>query len=63
MHWYNSFYRLDFDNQLPPNYDIDPITAIEPNVLVDDRERYLAAMLDVGLLEFETQAFFVSRFQ
>ena len=63
MHRYNSLCCLDFNNQLLPDYDINPITAIEAYVLVDDRERHLAAMLDTGLIEFETQTFFVSRFE
>jgi len=57
------FDGFDFDNELTLNDDIHSITAFEPNLLVDGRKGHLATISHARMLEFETQAFFIDRFE
>src|SRR5438874_2445833 len=63
MHRHNPLCRLDLYNELLADYNIEPVTAIEAYVLVDDWQRDLATVLDTRLAKLAGQTFFVSGFK
>ena len=54
---------FNLDNQLVLDENVEPIAAIESDILVDDRERHLAPISNASVGEFETETFFISGFE
>lgn len=50
MQWYNALDRFDLKYETPVHYDINAITAIEPNILINDWQWYLPTMADLGAM-------------
>src|SRR2546427_1012588 len=63
VHWCDLLDRLDLQNELVVDNDIHAIAAIQANILVDDRERHLPTIIDIGMPKLETQTFLISRFE
>ena len=57
------FYGLDFQNQRFTDDDVQPITAIQTDTLVHDRERQLPSVADLRLSQLQAQSFFVCGFE
>ena len=55
--------RLDFNDQLALNHDVQAIAAIETHVLVNDRKSKLPLIWNARFAQFEPQTFFVSRLE
>ena len=54
---------LDLDNELVSDNNIDPVAAIQADIFVDNRKRYLPRVRDLSFGEFKTQALFISGFE
>jgi len=50
----NALDCFNLDDERVFDNDIHAVTTIEADILVNDRERYLAPVCDPGLSEFET---------
>src|SRR5438874_8916417 len=55
--------RLDLQDERSFDDDVHAVATVQANILIDHRQRHLSPVVDRRLLQFETQALFVSRFE
>ena len=63
MNGKNVLQALEFQNNRVFNNQIDSITAIQVNIFILHRERYLPLEVDSAQMGFMAQAFLIGRFQ